>query len=122
MKTTTIIIIAIVALIAIGIFSLARNVNRELPPNESAKITTSGEWAGSLLKLNLNNGSSWNLRKIIIHVSIEEYDGTERWSRDFEQKINIDASTEEEIVLRMQDSDSHGANIYWTIKNVYGTT
>lgn len=69
---------------------------------------------------NLYNGSSdWNIRKIIVRITVKETDGKIRWIRDFDVSVNIPALSVGSFYINVNEVKLIG--LYeWNILELWG--
>jgi hypothetical protein len=90
-----------------------------LPPEEEAKVTGNAGLAyGTLFQGKLYNGSTYDLREIVITLTAREPTGEERWSRQFKDKVFIKPLTTGDFQIEV--TGAQGAKLSWGIDSLKG--
>ena len=93
---------------------------KELPFEESTKITGNASLSYGYFSGKIYNGSSWTVTKIVFNVTLKEEDGKIRWSHDFSDNVTVAPLTTEKFIISVTGGDGKFENIAWSIKQVFG--
>ena len=90
-----------------------------LAPDEKAKVTGNAGLAwGTLFQGKLYNGSTYDLREIVITLTARGLTGEERWSRQFKDQVFIKPLTTGDFQIEV--TGAKDAKISWRIDSVKG--
>jgi predicted PurR-regulated permease PerM len=94
----------------------------EIPSSDIANITgyailssVFNTFSGSIY----NGCRDWNIKRLVIRITVEETNGTIRWSRDFDVLVNVPTFSVERFSISVNEAENIGL-YQWSIVKVWG--
>ena len=89
-----------------------------LAPLAGFQVSTEGLAYGTLFQGKLYNGSTYDLREVLITLTAREPTGEERWSRQFRDQVFIKPLTTGDFQIEV--TGAKGARVSWRVDSVKG--